>query len=275
MVDESIPLQRGETIMANDTVKAGPSNFVWYDLTTTGAKAAETFYCGVVGWSAEAQQGGTPYTVLKVGETGVGGLMAMPPEFFSGGGKPGWMGYIGVDDVDVFTARVQEEGGKVHRAPQDIPGVGRFSVVADPQGSPFMLFQAKPVVQRTELPAGTPGGFNWRELHAVKWETAWEFYSGLFGWTKDMAVDMGPAGTYQTFAAGGVAIGGMMTAMDQTNRPGWLYYINVEEIEAAAARVTEYGGKVFQGPHEVPGGSWIVQGFDPQGGFFCLVGPKG
>jgi uncharacterized protein len=266
-------------MMANDTAKASPSNFVWYELLTTDAKAAETFYRGVVGWGAETQPGGIPgqsYTLLKVGETAVAGLLDMPPAFFSGGAKAGWAGYIGVDDVDAFTARVQGAGGKVHRAPEDIPGIGRFSVVADPQGSPFVLFQPKPVVQRTELAAGTPGGFNWRELHAVKWETAWEFYSGLFGWTKDVAVEMGPMGTYQTFRAGGeVAIGGMMTAVDQTNRPGWLYYINVEEIEAAAARVKQFGGKVTQEPHEVPGGSWIVQGFDPQGAFFCLVGPKG
>ena len=85
---------------------------------------------------------------------------------------------------------------------------------------------------------------------------------------------MGPAEVYQMFAADGPTIGGMMTAIDQANRQGWIYYFNVESADAAAARLGERGGKVLRGPHEVPGGSWIVQGIDPQGALFAVVGPK-
>jgi len=55
--------------------------------------------------------------------------------------------------------------------------------------------------------------------------------------------------------------------------PYWLYYFNVAEIEAAAARVKDKGGQVVNGPHQVPGGSWIIQCIDPQGAMFALVAP--
>ena len=177
--------------------------------------------------------------------------------------------------MEGYTKKVQEAGGKLHRPVREIPEVGQFSVVADPQGTVFVLFEAKEGAQRPPEPAvGTPGFTSWHELHAVDGKTAWEFYSGMFGWAKTEAMDMGPMGVYQMFAAGGPPIGGMMTAGDQANRPGWVYYFNVDSADAAAGRVTEHGGRVLIGPHEVPGGSWIVQGIDPQGAMFAVVGPK-
>jgi predicted enzyme related to lactoylglutathione lyase len=270
--------QKGETTMALENGKGGTSNFVWYELVTSDAKAAEVFYRGVVGWDADVQAGltpGEPYTILKAGKVPVAGMLAMPKEFFAGGNKPGWIGYIGVDDVDGYTKRVQTAGGKVHRPVQEIPSVGRFSVVADPQGTVFVLFQPKAGADRPpQPPAGTPGFANWHELHAVDGKSAFEFYSGMFGWKKTEVMDMGPSGLYQMFAADGPTMGGMMTAQDQANRPGWVYYFNVDSADAAAERVKEKGGKVLMGPHEVPGGSWIVQGIDPQGALFAVVGPK-
>jgi predicted enzyme related to lactoylglutathione lyase len=86
-------------------------------------------------------------------------------------------------------------------------------------------------------------------------------------------MDMGPMGTYLLFNAGGDAIGGMMND-PAFKRPMWLYYFNVDDIEAAQARVQAAGGSVLNGPHEVPGGSWVIQAQDPQGAKFALVGPR-
>ncbi len=85
---------------------------------------------------------------------------------------------------------------------------------------------------------------------------------------------MGPMGTYQLFAAGGEAIGGMMTKPAQIPSPAWLFYFIVPEIDAAAARATDRGGQVLNGPMQVPGGGWIVQCTDPQGAMFALVGNR-
>ena len=113
-------------------------NFVWYDLMSTDAKAAEAFYRGVVGW--RMQDAGMPdrsYTILSAGETAVGGLMPLPPEACGAGAKPVWSGYVAVDDVDAFAARVKQAGGAIHHPPDDIPGVGRFFI--DPGISQLVL----------------------------------------------------------------------------------------------------------------------------------------
>jgi predicted enzyme related to lactoylglutathione lyase len=114
----------------------------------------------------------------------------------------------------------------------------------------------------------------WHELHADDLDSAWAFYAAQFGWTRDQAIDMGPAGTYQLFATGGPAVGGMMTKTPDMPAPMWLYYFNVDGVDAAVARVTQGGGQLLFGPEQVPGGSWIVQCTDPQGAMFALVGMR-
>ena len=125
------------------------------------------------------------------------------------------------------------------------------------------------------LPPGTPGTVGWHELYAVDGKTAFAFYEKLFGWTKAEALDMGPMGVYQMFKAGGeMAIGGVMSKPAAMPVPAWGYYFNVPAIDAAAGRVAKGGGKIINGPMQVPGGQWIVQGIDPQGAHFNFVAPK-
>jgi predicted enzyme related to lactoylglutathione lyase len=255
-------------------MSTSPDAFVWYELMTTDMDAAETFYRAVIGW--DAQDSGQPdmrYTIMSAGDNMVAGLMLLPAEVSAAGGRPGWLGYIGTDDVDAATQRVSQAGGAVHRAPADIPGVGRFSVVADPQGAGFMLFTPAGE-DNSPAPAGTAGHVGWRELYASDWPSAFDFYAAQFGWTKADAVDMGPMGAYQLFAAGGDPIGGMMNKPDGIPSPVWQFYFNVPEADAAVARVTDKGGRILTGPLQVPGGSWIMQCVDPQGAMFALVACK-
>jgi predicted enzyme related to lactoylglutathione lyase len=158
--------------------------------------------------------------------------------------------------------------------PEDIPSVGRFAVAADAQGATFILFRGSSDEGPTPAAPGTPGHIGWHELRAGNGASAFAFYSRLFGWTKGQAVDMGAMGIYQTFATGGAPVGGMMTKTADSPTPFWLYYVNVEAVDAAAARVTDGGGRVINGPHQVPGGNWIVQCIDPQGAMFAMVGAK-
>lgn len=251
-----------------------PNPFVWYELMTTDMEAAEAFYRAVIGWTS--RDSGHPemrYTIMSAGDRRVAGVMTLPSETRDRGGRPGWIGYIGVDDVKAATARIRQAGGVAHREPDEIPNIGRFSVVADPQGAVFVLFQPLEAGD-PPAPMGTPGHVGWRELYAADGPSAFEFYAGQFGWTKAEAMDMGPMGVYQLFAAGGDAIGGMMTKPDNVPAPFWLFYFNVPELDAAVARVTGNGGQILFGPTEVPGGAWIVQGMDPQGAMFALVAPR-
>ena len=182
-----------------------------------------------------------------------------------------WSGYIASDDVDADAARVLTQGGAIRRVPQDIPNVGRFAVAADPGGAVFLLFKPSTTEEPKPVAPMTPGHVGWHELYAGDLDRELAFYSRLFGWTKDRAIDMGPMGTYQTFAIGGEPCGGMMKACAHTPHPSWNYYIAVDGVAAAAERTTTRGGQVQQGPHEVPGGAWIVQARDPQGATFAMI----
>ena len=252
-----------------------PSQFVWYELMSPDPEAAARFYQAVLGWSAQPHPGAPPdmpYLILSMEGVGLGGIMALAHA--GEGAKPAWVGYIGVNDVDALAIQVTEAGGVVHRAPADIPGVGRFAVAADPSGAVFMLFKAQGEAPQQSPPPGAPGFPGWRELYADDGAAAFDFYAGLFGWTKAGDHDMGPMGVYHLFAAGGPAIGGMMTKPPHHPAAHWTYYFNVETVEAAVGRVQAAGGKVVNGPHEVPGGGWIAQCQDPQGAMFAVTGPK-
>jgi predicted enzyme related to lactoylglutathione lyase len=254
--------------------------FCWYELMTGDLDAAVDFYRDVVGWSAcDHPASAHRYVILSAGDGamgGVAGAMALPQPLAAAGVPPHWIGYVRVEDVDAMLPRLTAAGGAVHKPAEDIPGVGRFAVVADPHGAAFVLFReaVSPPEGMPKPDPMAPGRVGWHELHAGDREAAFAFYSALFGWTETERMDMGPMGFYRLFATGGQAVGGMMTRMPQTPRPFWAFYFNVEAIDAAIERLTAAGGSVVHGPMEVPGGAWIVQAIDPQGAFFALVAPK-
>lgn len=242
--------------------------FVWHDLATTDPEAAGRFYHRIVGWEVE-EVPEMHYTLLKMGGARAAGIMAQPPHLREAGVPPHWTGYIQVADVDAMAEKVQAHGGRLNYGPDDIPGVGRFAAMADPDGAPFYLFQ--PNGQGEAEPGMmTPGYVGWNELAAHDHARAFDFYSLLFGWQKGGAVEMGPMGTYQMFGYGGHDRGGMMNVQHGMT-PHWMFYFVVQGIEAARARVEQEGGAILNGPMEVPGGAWIINGRDPQGGHFALV----
>ncbi|HEY9025089.1 MAG TPA: VOC family protein [Burkholderiaceae bacterium] len=248
------------------------SRFVWFELMTTDVRSAASFYSEVVGWKAEdSGMPGMQYTLLKVGDAQVAGMMETPPELKAIGAPSAWSGYVAVDDVDAAEAKATQLGGKVLRPASDIPEVGRFAVIADPQGAPLMLF--KPLrADPPPMPApGAPGTTGWVELRAVDGATVWKFYASLFGWSKGEAMDMGPGGIYQIFQIDGVPAGAIMTKEDDQPAPAWRFYFRVPAIDAAAGRVRRQGGAVTTEPMEVPGGDWILYGRDPQGALFALM----
>ncbi|MDR3509433.1 MAG: VOC family protein [Caulobacteraceae bacterium] len=247
--------------------------FVWYELMTSDLKGAEAFYTAVLGWTSQDTGMNPPYVLVKVDGVQVGGLMPIPER--AAGAAPVWFGYVAVPDVDAYAAKISQAGGSVHRAPDDIPGVGRFAMVADPGGAVFVLFKGDSAAPPPQPAPGTPGLVGWRELLAGDGEVAFEFYSKLFGWTEAQVMDMGPMGAYRLFAAGGEAIGAMMTKPSAMPLPPhWRFYFRVEDIDAGLARVKAHGGQITMGPERVPTGDWIVHAMDPQGAFFALVGPR-
>ncbi|WP_106640354.1 VOC family protein [Allosphingosinicella vermicomposti] len=246
--------------------------FIWHELVTTDVDGALGFYGDVVGWTyEEMDMGGPRYVVLSANGRAMGGVMPFPPE--GAGMEPVWLGYVGVDDVDEEAARLERDRGTVHKSAADIPGIGRFAVVADPQGAVFVLFAGSDG-NADPAPFMAPGHVGWNELHTIDWEKAFTFYSGHYGWTKDEAMDMGAMGTYQLFATGGAQATGAMMNNPNMPHPAWLFYFSVPDVDAGIDRIKAGGGTILMGPVEVPGGAWIVQAKDPRGAMFALVGMR-
>jgi uncharacterized protein len=253
---------------------AGAQNsFVWYELMSSDVAAAKAFYAKVVGWNTQDMpMPGMTYTLLRAGDTQVGGLMALPKEARDSGMKPCWVGYVGVDDADSAAAKVKRLGGRIVGVPTDIPNVGRFAMVTDPQGAAFNLFKPAQAAQR--VVSNEPGHIGWHELHTTDSPKAFEFYAEMFGWLKGDGMDMGPMGTYQLFTIGGTAVGAMFNSPAAQAARFWLFYFHVGDIDAAGKRVADGGGKITHGPQQVPGGGWIIQASDPQGAGFALLGSR-
>lgn len=249
--------------------------FVWYELLTEDVKNAEAFYGAVIGWETkDSGMSDRSCTICSAGPAMIGGIMPIPEDARAMGVGPCWTGYISVDDVDDVARRAIAAGGRPVRAAADIPGAGRFAVMSDPQGAVIILFKGASDAAPAPAAPGTPGDVGWRELHAADGETALGFYEDLFGWTEARALDMGAHGVYRIFAIAGVESGGVMTKGPETPVPFWLYYFNVEGIDAAVERVSKAGGRVLFGPADVPGGAWIAQCLDPQGARFAMVAPR-
>jgi predicted enzyme related to lactoylglutathione lyase len=252
---------------------APPCRFVWYELVTTDDVAATRFYESVIGW--RATDGSLPdnrYTLMNAGEAMVAGVMTLPAKLAARGVPPHWTGYVGVADLDATLAALRQAGGTVHWGPEEIPNVGILAAIADPQGAALSLMQpASGAAAPPAAPPGTPGHAGWHELHATDGAAAFDFYASLFGWTKNVAHDMGEHGVYQTFDTGELWAGGMMTKSAREPAPHWLYYFNVDAAGAAIERIKAAGGTVILGPQPVPGGSFVVVAQDPLGAHFAVV----
>ncbi len=248
---------------------------IWYELLTTDAEAAQKFYADVLGWKfADSGMAGMDYRIINAGEHDVGGLMAITPEMAEHGAKPAWLGYIAVDDVDVAIGDVGQKGGRLLMPAMDVPMVGRIAMVADPQGAPFYIM--KPAGKEKSMAFAAdrprPGHCAWNELATPDQAGAWNFYGGLFGWKQDGAIEMGEMGSYQFIRHGSVV--GAISPVAGPEGAVWTRYFRIPDIDAAKVAVEAGGGKIVDGPHEIPGGEFSMNCIDPQGAAFGLVGPR-
>lgn len=259
------------------------SNFIWYELMTPDPAGAARFYGAVVGWTIAAERdpaaGDVDYRMIGRADGGnAGGVLALNADMLAGGARPIWMGYLDVADVDRAVAAIEADGGAVHMPATDLP-VGRIAMVSDPQGAVFYLMKPVP-------PAGMEGmesdvfsvteaqHVRWNELATSDSDAAIAFYKKHFGWRQEGEMPMGELGAYRFLQRGDVGLGAVMPLMEGYPAPVWSFYIGVDDIDRAHAAVTANGGTVTSEPMEIPGGEYAMNGIDPQGAAFGLVGPR-
>ena len=245
---------------------------LWFELLTTNMKAAEQFYSAVVGWKITPFRGGEePYDMwTRTDDASVGGVMTIPNGMNV---PPHWVMYIGAPRLDEAVSHVERLGGSAMSPVIKVPDVGQMRIMHDPQGAMFAIFEPAPSsgsANSPEIPAEL-GDTSWRELQTNDAAAAMKFYTDLFGWRETQAMDMGLAGKYHVFARQW-DIGGIMNKPPQMANlpPHWGLYFRVPNVASAAERVKANGGKVLNGPMEVPGGDLIINCLDPQGASFSL-----
>ncbi|MGD9811562.1 MAG: VOC family protein [Sphingobium sp.] len=251
-------------------------DFIWYELLTSDADAAQGFYSKVLDWTfADSGTPGMDYRIVSAGEHGVAGMMAITPDMAQHGARPTWLGYVAVEDVDKCVESVEHGGGNLMMPAMDIPSVGRIAMVSDPQGVPFYVMKPEGEGESLAFAYDQPrvGHCAWNELITSDQAAAWHFYGVRFGWVKDGEMDMGAMGTYDFIRHGGV-IGAIMTGTPEMGPPHWNFYHRVADIDAAKAAIEANGGSVNNGPMEIPGGDFAMNAVDPQGAHFGLVGPR-
>ncbi len=239
--------------------------FVWHELLSADAAAATAFYTKVVAWKTQPWEQDASYSMWVAKNGPVGGIASL-----GGAAPPHWLPYIGVNDVAATAETAKSLGGRVLKEKTDMPNGGSYAVLADPQGAEFAVYKSG--VPSNSSPASAAGDFTWHELATSDAKAAMDFYTKLVGWEVGPAHDMGPAGLYHLFLHQGNQYGGIF-ASNTGGGPSWLCYIGVEDAGKAVAAAKSAGGRVLNGPMEVPGGSWVAQVLDPEGAPFAVHEP--
>jgi len=245
---------------------ASVGRFVWYELMTSNSARAEHFYTRLFGWRTLPWDHGD-YTFWMRGEKPFGGLMRFPDDVRLAGSPPHWIGYITSPDLAVTVRRARELGGGVLRDITKVRDIGRFAILADPQGAVFAAYT--PLRKEEPPPARAPiGQVSWHELVTTHRVEALSFYHALFGWQK-----MGESGTpaYAAFGRGAARFGGIADRpAGASGAPAWLFYVRVADARTTAESIVQLGGSVISGPDVVDGGDRVAQCQDPEGAAFAI-----
>ena len=257
-------------------------SFIWYELMTSDAGAAARFYGAVVGWNISLQaqlQGDLDYRMIGRSDGGyTGGVLALNRDMMEQGALPVWVGYLHVADVDAAVQAIEADGGRLLMPRKDMPA-GSLAMVADPMGTVFYVMAPvappdRPDAKSDVFDVAKAQHVRWNELASPDQPRAKQFYARHFGFEFKDSLSMGPLGAYDFIDHAGVRLGAIMQQSAQGAGAAWLFYFGVASITAAKAAIEAGGGTVVNGPHQVPGGDWVVIATDPQGAAFAVVGPQ-
>ncbi|MEZ4450485.1 MAG: VOC family protein [Nannocystaceae bacterium] len=238
----------------------------WADLSTPDSEGARRFYGDLLGWTIDASgpEYGGYINCKRDGETVCGMMQSQPGQVPASA----WGIYLKTSDMAASVRAIREAGGATLMGPHEIPGeLGTMLIAQDPTGGGFGLWQ--PGLHRGAERFCTPGGLCWAELNTRDGAAADDFFRRLFDYTLEKVEGGIP---YMTYHVGGLPVCGrlQMTEAWCDTPPHWMIYFAVEDVDAAAARVPELGGKLCHGPFESPHGRIAVV-TDPFGAAFSII----
>lgn len=237
-----------------------PGKLVWFDLVTDDAAAAQKFYGAVFGWTF-VRNG--DYTVISAGPEKIAGIYRRD---IPRGGAPAthWLTFVSVPNTAAAAAYAEANGGKTVIRPKQMPGRGEQAILRDPAGALFGV-----VTSETGDPADEParaGEIIWADIFVRQPSRVLAFYRGLAGYKTSRASE-----ERTVLSSGGFHRAGIKDMPEGDHRPGWLPYVQVEDVAAAVQRVTAAGGKIHlaPSPEHLGGNVAIVE--DTRGGVIGIV----
>ena len=248
--------------------------FCWMDIYLPDPEKGKAFYKGMFGWDwTDVPMGdtGMSYTMFNLDGKSVGAMGPAMPGMFPEGVPPTWFSYIATDDLGATAETARTLGANFLMGPADV-GNGRVALLQEPGGAAFFVWQALDF-GGAEL-VRSPGSMVWNELYTRDLEATKSFYSSLFGWEwSSMPIPQG--GHYHLANLGDFQVAGLLVMDDNWGEipPHWMVYIQVEDADAAAAKVTSLGGDVCVPVTEIAVGRFAVVN-DDQKGTFTIFEPN-
>jgi len=254
-----------------ETTDFKPGTFCWVELATTDANAAKSFYSQLFEWTFKDNPVSPEmvYTMVQLDGKDVGGLYQMTPDMTGQGIPPNWLSYVSVKSADETTEKAKTDGATVLNGPFDVFTIGRMSVIKDPTGAVFALWQ--PGTHKGAGIYNVPNTFCWNELATRDTEKAGDFYSSVFGWNKNTK-QFGPM-EYTIFENEGRGNGGMFAITPEMGNlpPHWLTYFAVDDCDAKVRKATELGARVMKPADDIPGVGRFAILLDPPGAAFAII----
>jgi hypothetical protein len=247
--------------------------WVWYELRSKDVEKSKAFFTELLGWQIEQQDmNGMKFELVKSGGKDVATIS--PTE---GKAKSHWVPFVSVPDVDAAVKTIEEQKGKVVKPAADIPDIGRFAIVTDPNGVEFAVFKGTRS-DEPDAPAPVPGTFVWNEYQSKNKKAhtaAIAFYPAALGYTTSQ-MQMGEGkkqSSYDMLSFGEQPRAGMQVAKPASLGGQWLPWLTVEDVDGLIAKVKTAKGKVVVKPHDIPtvGRAAIIA--DPTGATIGVLKP--
>ena len=249
-------------------VERHPGKWVWFELVTQDARAAQAFYREVLGWKVQRfPSGGGTYEMVYARDTMIGGYTAPRRA-----GEPSrWLSCVSVEDVDRTLADAEALGARVVEPAMDVPGLGRRAAFLDPFGVELVLFR-NVMGDPPDVDAVREGRWLWNELHVPDVAASLDFYGRVLGY-QHRAFGAGQGEPYTILSRDGVDRGGVTSAGCRMVPAHWLPYVHVQDVDGAVDRTRRAGGQVRM-LESIPGVGRIAIVAEPGGALLALLSPR-
>lgn len=249
--------------------REGPGRFVFHDLMSCDvARSLEFYHSLMPEWDVQGidlGEAGT-YHVIRVDGRKCAGIVPVEP---ASGLVAHWIGYVEVDDCDAASACAVAEGGQVPVPSMNVPGIGKFAVLMDPQRAMLKTLEPSgPIEHPAELSSGQ---FCWDELLTTDVASARAFYQSVFGWS---AVEQRAEGKgeYTLMRSGDDDVAGLMPmSAESDHSPTWLTYLYAQDLDERVGRAESLGAQLAIPPRDIAGTGRFAVLVDPVGAVFAMM----